>query len=186
MKNSQKNNKFKISAPTWNDEFELPDGSYSTSDIQDYFVYILKKHIENIDNPSIRIYVNKNENRFPFKIKIGYYLEPLTPETITLLESTKNKMTKKRKLKIYLIQRLLNQYQTIVTLSTMIINKIQEFYIKFVPNKSCGNLLEISSKNHIILKTFNLEFQKIEVWFTDQNSPPLEIEDKINLTLIIK
>ena len=68
----------------------------------------------------------------------------------------------------------------------MIINKIQEFYVKFVPNKSCGNLLEISSKNHIILKTFNLEFQKIEVWFTDQNSPPLEIEDKINLTLIIK
>ena len=68
----------------------------------------------------------------------------------------------------------------------MITNKIQEFYITFVPNKSCGNLLEISSKNHIILKTFNLEFQKIEVWFTDQDSPPLEIEDKINLTLIIK
>ena len=58
IKNSYNNNKFKISAPTWSDEFELPDGSYSISDIQDYFEYILKKkHSENVDNPSIRIYV---------------------------------------------------------------------------------------------------------------------------------
>ena len=53
------NNKFKISAPTWNDEFELPDGSYSVSDIQDYFEYILIKHGEDIDKPSLQIYVNK-------------------------------------------------------------------------------------------------------------------------------
>ena len=59
IKSSYNNNKFKISAPTWNDEFELPDGSYSVSDIQDYFEYILKKHGENIDNPSIKIYVKK-------------------------------------------------------------------------------------------------------------------------------
>ena len=56
----------------------------------------------------------------------------------------------------------------------------------FLPNKSFGSLLEISPKNHIFLKTFNPEFQEIEVWFTDQESQPLEIEDKINLTLIIK
>ena len=73
------NNKFKISAPTWSEEFELPDGSYSVSDIQDYFEYILKKHSESVDNPSIRIYVNKIENRITFKIKNGYYLELLTP-----------------------------------------------------------------------------------------------------------
>ena len=73
--NSYKNNKFKISAPTWNDEFELPDGSYLISDIQDYFEYILKKHNENIDNPSIKIYVNKIENRITFKIKKGYHRE---------------------------------------------------------------------------------------------------------------
>ena len=48
IKNSYKNNKFKISAPTWSDEFELPDGSYSISDIQDYFEYILKKHSESV------------------------------------------------------------------------------------------------------------------------------------------
>ena len=57
---------------------------------------------------------------------------------------------------------------------------------KFVPKKTFGSLLEISPTNHIFLKTFNSEFQDIEVWFTDQNSQPLEIEDKINLTLVIK
>ena len=56
----------------------------------------------------------------------------------------------------------------------------------FVPNKPFGNLLETSPTNHIFLQTFNSEFQTIEVWFTDQNSQPLEIEDRINLTLVIK
>ena len=57
IKSSYNNNKFKISAPTWDEEFELPDGSYSISDIQDYFEYILKKNSESVDNPSIRIYI---------------------------------------------------------------------------------------------------------------------------------
>ena len=69
IKSSYNNNEFKISAPTWSDEFELPVGSYSISYIQDYFEYILKKHNENTDNPSIRIYVNKIENRMTFKIE---------------------------------------------------------------------------------------------------------------------
>ena len=64
-----------MSAPTWNYKFELPGGSYSVSDIQDYFEYILKEHGENIDNSSIRMYVNKIENRIRFKIKTEYYLE---------------------------------------------------------------------------------------------------------------
>ena len=59
IKSSYNNNKFKTSAPTWNDKFELPDGSYSVSDIQDYFEYIFKKHGENTDKPSVEIYVNK-------------------------------------------------------------------------------------------------------------------------------
>ena len=78
IKSSYNDNKFKISASTWNEEFELPDGSHSVSDIQDYFEYILKKHSESVDNPSIRTYVNKIENRIWFKIKSGYYLELLT------------------------------------------------------------------------------------------------------------
>ena len=94
IKNSCNNNKFKISAPTWNGKFQLPDGSYSVSDIQDYFEHILKKHEEDIDKPSVQIYVNKIENRATFKIKNGYSLELLTPETMKLLGSTKNKITK--------------------------------------------------------------------------------------------
>ena len=95
MKSSYNNNNFKISAPTWNDKFELPDGSYSVPDIQDYFEYILKKHGEDIDKPSVQIYVNKIENRVTFKIKNGYSLELLTPETMKLLGSTKNKIKTK-------------------------------------------------------------------------------------------
>ena len=56
----------------------------------------------------------------------------------------------------------------------------------FVPNKSFGSLLEISPTNHIFLKTFNSEYDEIKVWFTDQNSQPLEIEDRINLTMVVK
>ena len=56
----------------------------------------------------------------------------------------------------------------------------------FVPNKTFGSLLEISPTNHVFLKTFNSEFQEIKIWFTDQTSTPLEVEDRINLILIIK
>ena len=94
IKSSYNNNKFKISAPTWSEEFELPDGSYSVSDIQDYFEYILKKHSESVDNPSIKIYVYKIGNRITFKIISGYYLELLTPETMKLLGSTVSKINK--------------------------------------------------------------------------------------------
>ena len=59
IKSSYNNNKFKISAPTWNGEFELPDGSYSVSDIQDCFEYVLEKHEEDIDESSVQIYMNK-------------------------------------------------------------------------------------------------------------------------------
>ena len=90
IKSSHNNNKFKISSPTQNDKFELLDGSYSVPDIQDYFEYILKKHGENIDNPSVKIYVNKIENRITFRIKNGYSLELLTPETMKLRGSTEN------------------------------------------------------------------------------------------------
>ena len=70
-KSSYNNNKFKMSVPLWNDKFELPDGSYSVLDIQDYFEYIFKKHRENVDKPSVPIYVNKIEKRVKFKIKNG-------------------------------------------------------------------------------------------------------------------
>ena len=74
IKSTYNNNKFKISATTWNDKFELPDGSYSVSDIQDCFEYILKKKGENIDNPSLKIYVNKIENLLHSELKLDTVL----------------------------------------------------------------------------------------------------------------
>ena len=94
IKKSCKNNKFKISTPTWNEEFELPDVSHSISDIQDYFEYIFKKHEAIANNLLIMIYLNKIENRNTFKIKTGYDLELLTPRTMKLLGSTKSKINK--------------------------------------------------------------------------------------------
>ena len=90
IKQSYKNNKFEISAPIWNENFELHDGSYSRSNIQENFKYIIKKHETVADNPSIMIYINKKKNRITFKIKTGCYLELLTPETIKLLGSTES------------------------------------------------------------------------------------------------
>ena len=93
-KKSYKNNKFKISAPKWYKEFELPDGPYTVSDIQYFFKYILNKHGEKTVNPTIKIYVNKIENRITFKIKTVYYFELLTPETMKVLAKTKSNITK--------------------------------------------------------------------------------------------
>ena len=75
IKSSYNNNKFKISAPTWNDIFEFPDGLHSVSNIQDYFECILKKREENSDKPSVKIYVNTIGDRITFRIKNGCSLE---------------------------------------------------------------------------------------------------------------
>ena len=89
IKSTYNNNKFKISAPTWNDSFDLSDGSYSVSVIQDYLEFIIKKHETLTKNPPIQNYPNKVKNRILFKIKTGYKLELLIPETIKLLGSAK-------------------------------------------------------------------------------------------------
>ena len=143
VKNSYNNNKFKISAPTWGEEFELPDGSYSVSDIQDYFEYILKKRGESVDNPSIRIYTNRIENRITFKIKNGYYLELLTPKTIKLLGSTENKITKDKKGENV---PNLEVVELVLVHCNLVNNDYQQdsrMLYTFVPNKTFGSLLEI-------------------------------------------
>ena len=89
IKSEYNNNKFKHFAPTWNDEFNLPDGSYSVFDIQNYFEYIIKKHETIADKPSVHIYVNKIKNRIVFILKTGYKLELLSEETMQLLGSLK-------------------------------------------------------------------------------------------------
>ena len=173
MKSSYNDNKFKLSAPAWSEEFKLPDRPYSISSIQDYFEYILKKHSQNVDNPSIRIRVNKIENRIMFKIKSDYYLELLTPETMKLLGSTESKITKDKNGKNV---THLEVVELVLVHCNLVNNDYQQhsrILYTFVPNKTFGSLLEISPKNHIFLKTFNSEFQEIKMWFTDQISKPL-------------
>ena len=94
VKNPNKNNKLKTSAPTQNKELKLSGGSYSVSDIQDYFEYILKKHGKKSDNLPISIYENMTVHRITFKIKTEYYLKLLTPETTKLPGSAKSKINK--------------------------------------------------------------------------------------------
>ena len=91
IKSQYNNNKFKTSASIWNDEFDLSDGSYSISDIKDYFKFIIKKHETLAKNPLIQVYWNKIKNRIVFKVKTGCKLELLSPETMKLLRSTKKR-----------------------------------------------------------------------------------------------
>ena len=184
IKKSYKNNKFKISAPTWNEKFELPDGSYSVSDIQDYFEYILKKRREKTDDHSIRIYLNKIENRITIKIKTRYHLELLTPEKITLLGSNKSKINKDKNCEnvpnleiteVLLVQcNIFNNYY----------QQDSRVLYTFIRNNLFGQL-NISPKNFTFLKKSNSEFLYINLWFTEQIYKPLETEDKINITLVI-
>ena len=163
IKSSYNNNKFKISAPTWHEEFNLPDGSYSISDIQDYYEYILKKHGENANKPSIQIYANKIANRVTFKIKKGYSLELLTKETMELLGSTENKITtNKNGENVPHIEIT----EVILVCCNIVNNDYQHnsrVLYTFVPNKPFASLLETSPANHIFSKTFNSEYNEIKV-----------------------
>ena len=130
--------------------------------------------------------MNKIESRIIFKFKTGYYRELLTPEKMKLLESTESKITKDKSGENV---PHLEITEVILVHCNIADNDYQQdsrvLYTCF-PNKPFDQLLEISATYFIFLKTFNSEFQTIEVWFTDQNSQPLEIEDRINLTLVIK
>ena len=94
IKSAYNNNKIEISAPTWNDKFNLPDGSYSIVDIQDYFALIIKKRKTLAENRPIQIHPNKIKNRIVFKIKTGYKLTLLSPEKMKLLGSSKKDLDK--------------------------------------------------------------------------------------------
>ena len=132
------------------------------------------------------MYINRIENRITFKIKSGYYLELLTPETIKLLESTESKIIKDKSSENV---PHLEVVELVLVHCNLVNNDYQEdsrILFTFVPNKSFGSLLEISPTNQVFLKTFNSEFQEVIIWFKDQTSKSLELEDKINITLIIK
>ena len=179
IKSKYNNNKFKISTPTWNDTFDLPDGSYSIADIQDYFEFISKKQKTLTENPSVQIYPHKIKIRIVFKIKTGYKLELLNFETLKLLGSTKKDVDKDKESES--VEDLLvhcnlvkNDYQQTSKVS-----------FSFAPNKQFGQLINIPPHFLTMMNTVNNEFSFVEVWFTDQVSKILKIEDNINLTLII-
>ena len=185
IKSEYYSNEFKISAPTWNDTFDLPNGSYSIADIQDYFEFIIKKHETITENPSIQIYPNKIKNRITFKIKTGYKLELLTPETMKLLGSTKKVVDKDKNGENV---PKLESVEVVLVHCNLVKNDYQhtlKVLFTFVPNKEFGQLINVSPHAFTIMNTINTEFSSAEVWFTDQSSKALEIEDSVNLTLII-
>ena len=185
IKSAYNNNKFKISAPTWNDTFDLPDGSYSIEDIQDYFEFIIKKHETLTENPPVQIYPNKIKNRIVFKIKTGYKLELLSSETMKLLGSTKKDVDQDKDGEDV---PKLESVEVVLVHCNLVNNNYQEaskVLFTFVPNKQFAQLINIAPHSLTMLSTTNTKFSFIEVWFTDQNSEPLEIEDNVNLTLII-
>ena len=159
---------------------------HSASDIQDYLEYIFKKHWKYIDKPSVQIYVNKTENSATVKTKNGYRFEISTPETMKLVGSNESKKTKDKNGE----NAPRNEITEVVLVHCCIFNNHYQqdsrVFYRFVPNKPFGSLLEISPTNHIFFKTFNSEFDEIKVWFTDQNSQPLEMEGRINLIMVIK
>ena len=170
-----KNNKFKISAPTWNETFDLPDGSYNIPATQNYLEYVIKKHETIADTAPILVYSNKRKNRIVFKIKTGYKLELLSKETMKLLGSTSNTIDADKNSEN--VPRLEN-VEVVLVHCNLVSNSYQQasrVLFTCVPNKQYGQLISISSYSLNFLKTMNTEFSEIEIWFTDQNNNALEI-----------
>ena len=185
VKSTYNNNKFKISAPTWNDTFDLPDGSYNIPEIQDYFEYTIKKHETTAETAPILIYANTISNRIVFKIKTGYKLELLSKEAMKLLGSTKDTTDADKNSEN--VPRLEN-VEVFLVHCNLVNNSYQQasrVLFTFVPNKQYGQLISISPYSLIFLKTMNTEFSEIQIWLTDQNNNALEIKDHVNISLII-
>ena len=179
------NNKFKISAPTWNETFDIPDGSYSVDALQNYFQYIIKKHETITETFPIFIYVNSTSNRIVFKIKAGYKLELLLKETMGLLESTNNAVDGDQDSEV--VPKLENDDLFLVHCN-LVNNNYQrdaKLLYTFVPNRKYGELMTISPNSLTMIKTVNTEFSTIEILLTVQDYRPLEIEDNVNISLVI-
>ena len=126
VKSTCNNNKFKISAPTWNETFDLPDGLYNISEIQDYIEYIIKKHETIGETAPILIYANTINNRIIFKIKSGYKLELLSKEIMKFLGSTKNIIDSDKNSEN--VPRLKN-VEVVLVHCNLVINNILEYYL---------------------------------------------------------
>ena len=158
VKSTHNNIKFKISAPTWNETFDLPDGSYNISETQSYIEYIIEKHETGGENAPILIYANTINNRIVFKIKTGYKLELLSKETMKLLGSTKDIIDADKNSEN--VPKLGN-VEVVLLHCNLVNNSYQQasrLPFTFVPTKQYGQLISISPKPLIFLKTMNTEF----------------------------
>ena len=153
--------------------------------LMDYIEYIIKKHETIGENAPILIYTNIMNNRIVFKIKSGYKLELLSKETMKLLGSTKDIIDSNKNCEN--LPRLENVEVVLVHCS--LVNNAYQQHLRvlftFVPTKQYGQLINISPHSLVFLKTMNMDFSEIEVWFTDQNNNALETEDNVNISLII-
>ena len=184
VKSNYINNKFKISAPTWKNAFDVPDGSYSMAALQNYFEYIIKKHETTADVYPVLIYANEINNRVVFKIKSGYKLVLLSKEKMKLLGSSVDIIDGDKNSE--LVPKL-ESVDLVLVHCNLVNNSYQQaskVLFMFLPNKKYGQLITVSPHSLIMLKTVNTEFSFIEIWFTDQNNRPLEIEDSVNISLI--
>ena len=144
IKSAYDNNKFKISTPTWNDESDLPDRSYSITDIQDYFELIIRKHKNLTENPPVQIYHNKIKNRIVFKIKTKYKLELLSSEMMKLLGSTKKDVDQDKDGEDV---PKLESVEVVLVHCNLVNNNYQQaskVLFTFVPNKQFGQLINTS------------------------------------------
>ena len=158
IKSADNNHKSKISAPTWNDEFDLPDGSYSIADIQDYFEFIIRKHETLAENPPVQIYPNKIKNRIVFRVKTRYKLELLSLETMKLLGSTKKDVDQDKDGEH--IPKL--ESVEVVSVNCNLVNnnyqQASKLLLTFLPNKQFRQLINIAQYSLIMLNTTKTEF----------------------------
>ena len=133
----------------------------------------------------MQIYPNKVKNRIVFKVKTSFTLELLTLEAMKLLGSTKKVVNKDKKGENVPKRE---SVEVVLVHCNLVKNDYQhssKVLFSFVPNKRFGQLINISPNTLTMMNTVNTEFSSVEVWFTNQNSKALEIEDSVNLTLII-
>ena len=189
MKKQYNNNEFRLSGPTWTEDVTLPDGGYEISQIQTYFLdEVIKKHESNVksnEQSPILTYAIRILNRVNFRIKTVYKLELLTNETMRLLGDGPINDTTKNGENVPKLEILVNV--------SVFCNLVQNVYLQdskllfsFVPNSRFGSLLSVTPQVLKYCDSVDSIFYYIEILFTDQNGRPLQIDDDITVSMIIK
>ena len=189
IKEQYNNNKFRLSGPTWSKDVTLPDGSYEIYQIQNYFLdEVIKKHessVKSNEQSPILIFANRILNRVVLRIKTGYKLELLTNETMRLIgdgpiiDTTKNGENVPK----------LEIVRSVLVFCNLVQNvnlQDSKLLFSFVPNSRFGSLLSITPQVLKYCNTVDSIFDYIKVLFIDQSGRPLEIDDDITVSIIMR